>query len=186
MGMRNKKGQFVKGSHWRKRKPWWNKKWLYKQYRTLRKSANEIAFEGGVGETAILYWLQKHKIPRWSISEVRKHKHWGSTGSDNPMWNRCGELNPRWLGGVTPERQAFYVSREWKQVCSAVWKRDGATCQRCSLRRGDSDDIPFHIHHVRSFADRDLRADENNLILLCEVCHRFVHSRKNTKHEYLS
>lgn len=183
--MRNSKGQFEKGHHWRSRKPWWDKGWLYDQYSTRRRSAADIATEGGVGETAILYWLGKHNISRRSVSETRKYKYWGSAGADNPMWNKRGELNPRWLGGITPERQSFYTSTEWKKACRTVWIRDDAECQRCRLLKKEFPDIPFHIHHIESFANKSLRADTKNLLLLCEVCHHFVHSKKNINREHL-
>lgn len=183
--MRNKKGQFVKGTHWRKKMPWWNRVWLYDQYINCGRNAKEIAVEGGVGETAILYWLHKHKITRRSMSEVRKNKYWGLSGADNPMWNKRGELNPRWLGGISPQRQAFYTSGKWKAVCSKVWRRDLATCRRCGEKKEKQPDMPFHIHHIESFANKDLRADAHNLVLLCEACHHFVHSRRNKSREYL-
>lgn len=185
MAMRNNKGQFAKGHHWRTRKPWWDKEWLHDQYVCCRRSASEIAADGGVTESTILYWLHKHGISRRSLSEARAVKHWGACGSDNPMWNKRGELNPRWLGGVTPERQSFYTSEEWRKACSFVWKRDKATCRRCGLRRGNLPDMPFHIHHIESFANKELRGDSSNLVLLCEACHQFVHSRKNVEHDYL-
>jgi len=183
--MRNKKGQFLKGNHWREKKPWWEKEWLFDQYINCKKSAFDIAKEWGVRDTAIHYWLKKHGIKGRSISESRKIKHWGSVGSDNPMWNKFGELNPRWMGGVTPERQLFYASQEWKTACSSVWKRDRAICQRCDLSKKESPDMPFHIHHIESFANTELRADIKNLVLLCETCHHFIHSKRNINHEYL-
>ena len=179
------KGHFKKGTHWRKKKPWWDRDWLDDQYTTRKLSANEIAQNGGVTESAILYWLGKHDIPRRAMTDIRANKYWGNSGSDNPMWNKRDELNPMWKGGVTPERQSFYTSREWKTACSAVWRRDNATCQRCQMHRDDSKDMPFHIHHIESFANADLRADIDNLVLLCEACHRFIHSKKNTGREYL-
>ena len=186
MTKRNKIGQFLKGSHWRKRQPWWSREWLLYQYSKLKRSASDIATEGGVGETAILYWLEKHQIPRRSMSEARKVKRWGQSGSDNPMWGKRGKNNHRWRGGVTPERQAFYISQEWKAACSMVWARDDAVCQRCGRDKRVQPNVPFHVHHIASFANRELRADINNLVLLCEACHHFVHSRKNAKREYLS
>lgn len=183
--MRNKKGQFLKGTHWRKRKPWWEKEWLFDQYIRCKRSAADIANEWGVGDTAIYYWLKKHNIKGRSTTEIRKIKHWGLFGADNPMWNRFGELSPQWRGGITFERQAFYSSREWKSVCVAVWARDKAVCQRCKLSKKESRDMPFHIHHIESFANKELRADVNNLVLLCEGCHHFIHSKRNVNHEYL-
>ncbi len=183
--MRNKKGQFIKGDHWRKPQAFREKAWLEIAYVEQQQSAGEIAMQFGVTDAAILFWLRRHKIPRRSTAEARAIKHWGASGTDNPMWNRRGELNPRWDGGVTPERQAFYTSQEWKRACSAVWKRDKATCQRCGLCRGERPDMPYHIHHVAPFSVRELRADAGNLVLLCEACHHFVHSKRNVNREYL-
>ena len=182
--MRNKKGQFKKGHHWRTPQQFRDKKWLVENYVKQERSTGDIAKGFGVTDAAILFWLKKHGIDRRSLSEARKLKHWGLSGVDNPMWNRRGDLNHNWKGGITPERQSFYVSQEWKTACSNVWKRDNATCQRCSLDKRESADMPFHIHHIKSFADKELRADETNLVLLCEACHHFVHSKKNTKNEY--
>jgi predicted HNH restriction endonuclease len=43
----------------------------------------------------------------------------------------------------------------------------------------------FHIHHVVSFMVRELRAEPDNLVLLCKKCHLFVHSRKNKTSEFI-
>jgi len=175
--------QFKKGEHWREKKPYWEKEWLEDQYWNKNRSAMDIANMFGVTENAIFYWLDKHNIKRRLISETRKNKHWGSSGVDNPMWNKKGELNPNWKGGVTPERQEFYVSQEWRKACSEVWKRDKATCQRCGIKK--EGDMPFHIHHIRSFEVEEMRAKIDNLILLCEACHYWVHSRRNVNNEYI-
>jgi len=183
---RKKKGQFEPGTHWREDQPFRHKEWLEREYTEQGRSTGDIAQQFGVTDAAIIFWLKKHAIPRRSIAEARALKYWGASGADNPMWNKRGELNPRWLGGVTPQRQEFYTSRAWKEACSFVWKRDNATCQRCKLHRNEQMDMPFHIHHIVSFAVEELRADPINLILLCEACHQFVHSRKNVNADYLS
>ena len=178
-------GRFKKGQHWRKPQPWWDREWLLSQYVSLGKSASEIAREGGVTQNAICFWLKKHGIKTRTMREVRAAKHWGLYGANNPMWNRRGELNPRWKGGVTPERQAFYTSEAWRFAFDSVWKRDKARCRRCCLRREDSPDMPMHVHHIKPFSVVELRAEVRNLVLLCESCHRFVHSRKNVHRDYL-
>ncbi len=183
--MRKKNGQFGKGDHWRGKKPWWDYEWLFNEYVTLSRSAGDIAKEYNIGDTAIHYWLKKHGIKTRNVSEARKIKHWGQEGIDNPMWNKKGELNQNWKGGITPERQAFYISREWKDVCRKVWGRDKGICKRCRLDKNKNKDMPFHIHHIVSFKDKELRADPDNLILLCEACHHFVHSKRNIENEYL-
>lgn len=178
-------GQFTKGQHWREHVVFREKDWLIENYVLKKRSAGEIAQEFGVTDAAILFWLRKHGIQRRTVSEARDIKHWGLSGPDNPMWNRLGELNPRWLGGVTDERQAFYASQEWKSACSEVWRRDKATCQRCGLVHADDPGVPFHIHHVTSFSVKELRAEASNLLLVCEPCHQWIHSRRNVNREYL-
>lgn len=187
-GERNSKGQFVKGiryspdtefkkgEHWRAEKPYWNKEWLEKEYKD--KSCGDIAKEWGVTEAAILFWLRKHKIERRTVSQARSKKYWGCSGKDNPMYGRTGELNKNWRGGITPERQSFYLSQEWKDAVKAVYARD-RKCVRCSSTEN------LHVHHIISFAVRKHRTDTNNLVLLCKACHNFVHSNKNINKEYI-
>jgi hypothetical protein len=181
--MKRNEGQFKKGQHWRKPKPFWDKNYLFGQYRTMQKSASEIAAEHECTERNILYWLKKHGIPRRSISEARQVKHWGLVGSTNGMYNRRGDSNPNWRGGITPERQTFYASQEWAEAVVAIWKRDNATCQRCLHHRGSG--LEFHIHHIKSFACVALRAYTPNLVLLCKECHGFIHSKANVKKEFI-
>lgn len=182
---RNSKGQFTKGSHWREKSPIWDKNWLYNEYIINGKSMGDISKELNITEPAVRYWIRKHKIKSRDVSESRKLKYWGSSGSDNPMWNKKGELNPNWKGGISPERQSFYESQEWKNVCSLVWKRDNATCQRCGLEKASNLGHPFHIHHIVSFKIVEKRTDQGNLVLLCETCHHWVHSKRNVNKEYL-
>ena len=113
------------------------------------------------------------------LPHLRGGKHW--------LKGAPPEMNPRWLGGVTPERQAFYRSEEWKQACVIVWHRADAKCERCGLdhRTIDRTKQRFHVHHIVSFAVEALRADPNNLALLCWTCHRFVHSKANVSGEFL-
>ena len=92
--MKNKKGQFVKGHHWRKPKPWWDKGWLEKQYIEFERSAADIANDNGVTENTILYWLKKHRIKTRTMREIRANKYWGASGADNPMWKTWGWKMP--------------------------------------------------------------------------------------------
>ena len=179
-------GRFQKGTHWRQKSPLWDKEWLEEQYLVKMRSMQDIAKELLVSEPAVRHWIKKHNIKSRSISDSRKAKHWGLCGSDNPMWNKKGELNPNWKGGMTPDRQSFYQSQGWKTVCAEVWKRDNASCVRCGLSKSECEDIPFHVHHIKSFCESiESRADINNLLLVCEICHHWIHSKKNTNREYL-
>ena len=60
---RNSNGQFQKGTHWRERKPFWDRDWLDNEYTVKGRSSAEIADDFGLRDTAILYWLDKHGIP---------------------------------------------------------------------------------------------------------------------------
>jgi hypothetical protein len=104
------------------------------------------------------------------------------------MTGRTGTANPNWKGGATPERQEFYRSPEWKAAALAVWVRADAKCERCGLdyRTARRTGQKFHVHHIVSFAVRELRTEMTNLVLLCPGCHRWVHSRANVNREFLA
>jgi len=99
MEKRNKKGQFVKGEsyspntqfkpgqHWREKKPYWDKEWLSDEYVNKFRSANDIALQFGVTESAILFWLRKHKIKCRDVSEIRSRKYWGEYKHWRRYWN---------------------------------------------------------------------------------------------------
>lgn len=181
--MRNKKGQFTKGYTYRKPKPYWDRNWLWEEYREKKKSAKQIAEEQGCEEMNIIYFLRKLNIPRWTMKEIRERKYWGVKGKQNGMYGKTGRLNSHWKGGITPERQALYSSLEWADVIKKVWKRDNYSCQRCGKRKISQEE--YHIHHIISFKDKKLRLALNNLVLLCKDCHHFVHSKKNKNGEFL-
>ena len=175
--------EFKKGEHWRSKKPFYDKNWLYEEYVTKKKSANEIAKQFNVTESTIYFWLKKHSIKTRCMKEIRSTKHWAVSGKQNGMFGRCAENNPHWRGGCTAERQLFYESQEWATACSFVWKRDNATCQRCN--KPSSKIIKLHVHHIVPFSIKILRAEPSNLVLLCIKCHRFVHSKKNVNKEFI-
>jgi hypothetical protein len=108
-------------------------------------------------------------------------------GGKHHLAGRTGPAHPMWKGGLTPERNAFYSSPEWKSACVSVWQRADAKCERCDL---DSRSFPakerrFHVHHIISFQVRERRADPDNLVLLCAGCHRFVHSKANVRDDMI-
>ena len=62
-------------------------------------------------------------------------------------------------------------SDEYHALCAVVLRRDGYKCKSCGLRSGLS------CHHViyRSHQGED---EAYNLVVLCECCHKAVHSKK--------
>ncbi len=101
------------------------------------------------------------------------------------MIGRRGAEVPSWKGGVTPQRQAFYSSIEWRKSCKDVWVRDNAQCQKCGRKKKDDRSVSFDIHHIVSFACVELRAELSNLVLLCEPCHYWVHSSSNVDNDFI-
>ena len=177
--------EFKKGQHWRPHSIFRERDYLARQYVSLLRSASDIAKEHGVTEAAILFWLGKHKIPRRSVSEVRQIKHWGSSGSRNPMYGKLGAANPRWIDGSSPERQSMYARFFWKELVRSVLKRDGYLCGRCGCKNSNANKL--HAHHVKPWAGNpDSRFDQSNIITVCKHCHNWIHSKKNTANEYLS
>jgi 5-methylcytosine-specific restriction endonuclease McrA len=101
------------------------------------------------------------------------------------MKGRSGASTPNWKGGITPQRQSVYSSTEWAACVKAVWKRENATCERCGIRKNEAGKTPFDIHHIVGFECVELRTVASNLALLCEPCHYWVHSRKNTRGAFI-
>ena len=118
------------------------------------------------------------------MSEIRANKYWGLMGEQNGMYGRFGKDNPHWMGGISPERQAFYASHEWSDAVKQIWKRDDAKCVRGGIRK--TSDIEMHIHHIASFSIKEMRCDLDNLILVCKKCHNWIHSKKNVEEAFLA
>lgn len=142
------------------------------------KKGQESAFKG-----------KRHsRETRKKMSELSKKDGRLPWGKDNEpyMKGRNGENHHSFKGGLTPERQSFYSSKEWVNVVKEVWERDNAVCQRCGKHHNETKTRgSFHIHHIVTFQNRELRAKLDNLILLCDECHRWVHSKRNKNKEYI-
>lgn len=102
-----------------------------------------------------------------------------------PMKGKRGPETSNWKGGVTPERAAFYSSKEWKAAVYAVKKRDNNTCQICGKVKTAKDGQSFDIHHIVPFSYVPLRSEPSNLIYFCEPCHYWVHGLENTEKKYI-
>jgi hypothetical protein len=157
--------------------PYIEYEWLYRAYVIYQRSAHDIAQGFGVTEANIVYFLGKLNIPRRSITEARKIKHWSSAGEANGMFGKRGEEVPSWKGGITPLRQQIQHSLPWKNAVTVVWERDKGCCQRCGLHDEGQKKKPFHVHHLVHYTYLPLTTDPSNLVLLCHKCHRWVHTK---------
>ena len=102
-------------------------------------------------------------------------------------WLKQEGVHPgTWKGGITPERQAFYSSDKWKTAEAYVRDRDKNTCQLCGMKQPEDCKRQFDIHHIYPFdKSKHLRANPDNLVVLCRSCHMFVHSSKNVERKFL-
>lgn len=190
------------------------KEWLEQKYLTEKMDMVKIGQILGRDPKTVLYWMRKYNIPTRSRGSNHKQnlnhgrpKGWHHTpetiekvrqasiergavpylkDGKHHLKGKRGIDVPSWKGGVTPERQAFYSSDEWREAVKVVWERDNAICQRCGLdyRAVNRKANKFHIHHIVSFQAKELRADPDNLVLLCDKCHRWVHSSENVNKEF--
>ena len=125
---------------------------------------------------------------RKKMSDIAKQDGRVPWGKNNkPYWiGLIGKNHPTYKGGLTPERQQFYSSIEWVEVVKKVWERDNAICKNCEKHHNETKHRgTFHIHHIVSFQIKEFRAELDNLVLLCDTCHRWVHSRKNIEKKYI-
>lgn len=165
-------------------KPYKSFAWMMSEYSLAGRSAADIGKQFGVAPETIRNYLDRLGITRRTAGEVIAiRKQARLIGKQNPMYGVRGAAHPNWKGGHSAVRQAFYESEEWKAARAAVRKRDNDTCRRCGVRRRKG--VPMALHHLVTFAVRELRAEPANIIVLCKTCHLYVHSRKNARGEYI-
>lgn len=145
--------------------------------KTQRKKGESSSFKGKKHRPETIEYFKRLAIEQ---GRVPYHPEIGSY-----MKTAYGERNPNWKGGITPERQAFYLTEEWKEAVKFVWKRDNGICQRCFKDKRKHRGLEFHIHHVVSFVVKELRAEPSNLVLLCIDCHNWVHSNGNVEKDFI-
>lgn len=141
------------------------------------KKGQESAFKGKNHTDANRAKFRQFRLDDGRMPYMKDGKHW---------LHHEGAISPSWQGGVTPERQALYSSDAWAEAVKKVWKRDQATCQNCGKHHDTMRSRgTFHIHHIVSFRVKRLRAELDNLILLCRECHLWVHSKQNTERRFI-
>jgi len=119
-----------------------------------------------------------------SAGAVMRSRGHNLAGDDNYMATP-GVRNPNYKDGSSSERDCLKASKRYKELIRATYARDDYTCARCGARGNDAGQL--NAHHLRAWAGHpDGRFDPANLITLCRSCHEWVHSRANTRSEYIS
>jgi len=160
----------------------------FNQYGIKLNSRGGKSSSGSFKKGESIWWGRKHKqetkdkirevrIKDGHVPYLRNGEHW--------LKSVDTKYHPNYKGGITPERLQVYSSIEWVDAVKKVWKRDNATCQRCGKHQSQEKEVKFNIHHIVSFANKDLRTDPNNLVLLCFKCHKWVHSKANKNKQFI-
>lgn len=96
--------------------------------------------------------------------------------------NIIGENHPSWKGGYFP-----YFGTNWRKIKRAVRANKNLRCYLCGIHESKLD-IKLHIHHKTPRRDFEKVEDSNtleNLVLLCNKCHKKVENYAN-KHRDMS
>lgn len=88
-----------------------------------------------------------------------------------------GSNNKRFLGFKFKRRNKYY-GENWRQQRDLARERDNYTCKICKITE-DEYGKQMSVHHIYPFVlfnnNFDKANDLNNLISLCEPCHRRIH-----------
>lgn len=88
-----------------------------------------------------------------------------------------GENNGCWTGGKNS-----YRGENWFHIRNEIRKRDNYTCQNCGIKEDDFG-MQMSVHHIIPYilfrGNDKLSNQSDNLICLCESCHRQTHSGDN-------
>ena len=109
-------------------------------------------------------------------------KSCANQGKFNPLFNKRGNLNPNWKGGIVPLKRSLrtqYIYRQWRDD---VFTRDNYICQECNKRGGyleahhkESWSIIFDRNNIKTLEEA-INCQElwniNNGITLCKDCHK--------------
>ncbi len=85
--------------------------------------------------------------------------------------------SPRWK--MKQVFRDYNNSNEWKELIKKVEIRDSRKCKDC-LEHKDNSKRKFHVHHTSydNWGFGDFR-EEEDLVLLCEICHYNRHLNKS-------
>ena len=166
------------------------KDFLEREYITNRKNCKQIADELGCAESNVWYKIKQFQIPMRTHSQANlgiefsvSHREALSKSHLASSKKRSGPDNPNWRGGVST---ANFLARYkgtyivWRRrairikgnICSVCGKDLKERCPHCG-RASDT-----HVHHIQEFAENpDLRFSLDNVVILCEPCHKEYHKK---------
>lgn len=175
MIIRNKKGQFVKGSpNPHKGDSTWINSGTFK---TGHKHSEEVIKKIS---------LNNHGNPKTLIEYMIKNGPWNKGKKLGPMSieqrNKISKANSGnkshlWKGGIHPKNLLERQRIEYRLWRESVFSRDNWTCQDCG-----SVGSKLNAHHIKFFSKYpELRFALDNGITLCKKCHILRHKLLKNK-----
>lgn len=72
--------------------------------------------------------------------------------------------------------------KDWNVKREVARERDSYTCTRCGVLEENHKSYQLSVHHIvpfKFFKDTEKANEPTNLLTLCEVCHRKIHTGEN-------
>lgn len=93
--------------------------------------------------------------------------------------NQNGDSAPNWRGGICEDPRQ---SSDWPATRKKVLRRDSYECMRCSRDVGSKSGpkATAHVHHICPVSAGGSNELEN-LITLCQSCHKQVHAESESE-----
>lgn len=79
--------------------------------------------------------------------------------------------------------KSFYQQKEWRELRQQVFLEVNGLCEECLKKNIVEQGKEVH-HIVPIDTDWSKRYERNNLILLCDECHRLAHERSSPLQEF--
>ena len=77
------------------------------------------------------------------------------------------------MSSIRPKQPRLHLDADsYRQLCARVLERDGWRCQSC----GSMQQLQVHHQQFRSHGGDD---SEENLITLCDGCHKLLHRKSS-------
>lgn len=83
--------------------------------------------------------------------------------------------------------EAFYHSTQWKKMRDYIFKKECGICERCNGVNGPGEIVHHKIYLTPDNINNPLiTLNEENLELLCRVCHAIEHNGQSPTEESLT
>jgi thymidylate synthase (FAD) len=163
-----------------------DKMWLQQQLQAGL-TARQIAQEAGCSVEAVKKWVYAHGLalnkckpgtPNPWNRGLKGAYHFELSAEQRQHWRerskkatRRGADSNFWKGGVTEERTA--IGAWTRTIAPQIHERFNYTCQHCGIQGGR-----LHAHHLLPvYAHPEKAYDVDNLVTVCEACHREIHNQ---------